>query len=201
VEISNAEVAAVRAVLSGLVPRAYATQHYTAGEWACLAFTLLIAGDKLRFGWRGQYGKLLDELVIVPGVPVEGFPPGVRVPRWYYGRERIMVAAQSRGLLVRQGRTSANPVLVRHPRLVALLEEDEAYATVAASWLCVALEVVDRQHAADLKAVAARKRFMKAVGKHRSLEYRLRRPSEVTPEDAREIIRNLTRLLNREEDL
>jgi hypothetical protein len=114
--ITRADLLAVRAALTGRVLPGDIARSYSAAQKALLAHAALIAGNFSRSAWKGQFSALLVELTMGAAVfPVK--------PQWYWHEaERLIPASRQLGL--HRGDKAGNSIeIIRNPDVLQLLEE------------------------------------------------------------------------------
>jgi hypothetical protein len=182
--IKPADLAAVRAVLTGQTSPKAAALNYSSRQKVLLAHAVLVAGGFQQSGPRGEYGELLEEITLRPAAlagPRNEWPKTAW--DWYYAQERRLIPASKRlGLHDSESRGGHPVKLVPQPDIVELLDDSELAARGRLLYQRAQANVTARRnHEADQQR--RRRAVSQAIKQHPAFGYMFREFSwETDPE-------------------
>jgi hypothetical protein len=168
-KVADEDLRALRALLQSRksTARATAAKEMSTRQLVLVAAMVLQAVGKTTFS-RGEYGGLLHELLLRPGMPARGWRKKPE-PDWYRSNERLVTASRRLGIHTGVDRAGRNLVLQPQPVLVALIGEDPAYLEKVRAWFEAAYAVVLRQ--LEMNAAGRRHKTCcrRAISRHPAL--------------------------------
>lgn len=210
-DITADELDVVRRVLRGEVPRSTVATDYSVRLKVIVAAAILqgagVRDDDLIYP-RGIYRDLMEEFVVNPGVPAEGwseeerydivFSPG----HWHYKATcgGLVAAAHRYGLHQTKNRQGHGVTFVGSPVFAQLFEEEPALAEVCRAWYDEARQGILERHAEGktTQELYAQNRKRMRAGLVRLLDdfrYVVNYPTRVSPHSLKDFAGELNRLI------
>jgi hypothetical protein len=181
--IKPGDIEAIRAVLDGALTPAEAARAHSPTQHVLLAHAALVAGGFSRPAWKGQYGELLDELALVPGLPggklpQSGFLNDLRAndPKlynWYCDESPRLIPMSRRLGLHRADRSGSELGIIPNCDVRDLLVDGRRRLT-AVTLYDKAIAEVNARHAYRRDLRHRNREFRAAAGAHPLLGYYFR---------------------------
>lgn len=179
-DITEADLEAVQAVLTGKVTPVEAATGYSTAQKVLLAHTALAAGNFDQPAWKGQLGEMLSELTIAAAIPEADWPHGrhgyPEAPDWYFYEEFRLVPTSKR-LGLHHGDRAGNYLHVKPADQIRRLLEDEQCRQAALTLFEAAIAKVNARRAAELSYNRRVRQLKAAAKKYPSLTYFLNEQS------------------------
>ena len=141
-EVSTGDLRAAAAVLRGNKSLADAASEYTVQEAVVTAVAILWLAGWRRPRFQGEFGLLLEQLAVEPGVPADRWS-GQTKPHWYYSKAFDQLVPMSRQLRThRSGDHGRGGLTLDPPTDIRELAIDAAFVAKAKELYAAAVEAI-----------------------------------------------------------